>query len=511
MSDWRSGYVADIGYTFGYYTELNPIRLKLAFLNQGLVFPEVGAACELGFGQGMSTNLQAAASVSKWYGTDFDPAQAGCAQEIATLSGNNAQLFDESFEEFAKRADLPDFDFIGLHGIWSWISDENRQIIVDFIRKKLKVGGVLYISYNTLPGWSAFAPIRHLMSEHAQIIGSEGRGIVSRVNDAVEFADKLLQTNPAFSRANPLVGDRIKKLKDQNRHYLAHEYFNRDWHPMHFSKMADWLAPAKVSYACSANYLDHIDAINMTPEQQTFLQEIPDAMFRESVRDFVVNQQFRKDYWVKGPRKMSALDRSEALRAQRVILTTLRTDVSLKVNGAVGEAKMSEAIYDPILDYLADHKIRTLAQIEAHAAKHQISFGQVIQAVMILIGANHLSPVQDDTVIHKAKKHADLINQTLMNKARSSGEISYLASPVTGGGVFATRFNQLFLLAISAGRKQPEDWAKFVWEILLIQGQKLIRDNKAIESAEENISELTSQAKVFGEIQLPVLKALQIA
>ncbi|MDP3516080.1 MAG: class I SAM-dependent methyltransferase [Pseudohongiella sp.] len=511
MSDWRSGYVADIGYTFGYYTELNPIRLKLAFLNQGLVFPEVGAACELGFGQGMSTNLQAAASVSKWYGTDFDPAQAGCAQEIANLSGNNAQLFDESFEEFAQRSDLPDFDFIGLHGIWSWISDENRQIIVDFIRKKLKVGGVLYISYNTLPGWSAFAPIRHLMSEHAQIIGSEGRGIVSRVNDAVEFADKLLQTNPAFSRANPLVGDRIKKLKDQNRHYLAHEYFNRDWHPMHFSKMADWLAPAKVSYACSANYLDHIDAINMTPEQQTFLQEIPDAMFRESVRDFVVNQQFRKDYWVKGPRKMSALDRSEALRAQRVILTTLRTDVSLKVNGAVGEAKMSEAIYDPILDYLADHKIRTLAQIEAHAAKHQISFGQVIQAVMILIGANHLSPVQEDTVIHKAKKHSDLINQTLMNKARSSGDISYLASPVTGGGVFATRFNQLFLLAIGAGRKQPEDWAKFVWEILLIQGQKLIRDNKAIESAEENISELTSQAKVFGEIQLPVLKALQIA
>lgn len=511
MSDWRAGYVADIGYTYGYYMELNPIRLKLAFLNQGLVFPEVGTACELGFGQGMSTNLQAAASISKWYGTDFDPAQAGCAQEIANLSGNNAQLFDESFEEFSKRADLPDFDFIGLHGIWSWISDENRQIIVDFIRKKLKVGGALYISYNTLPGWSAFAPIRHLMSEHAQIISSEGRGIVSRVNDAVEFADKLLQTNPAFSRANPLVGDRIKKLKDQNRHYLAHEYFNRDWHPMHFSKMADWLEPAKVSYACSANYLDHIDAINMTPEQQTFLQEIPDAMFRESVRDFVVNQQFRKDYWVKGPRKLSALDRTEALRAQRVILTTLRSDVSLKVNGAVGEAKMSESIYDPILDYLADHKIRTLAQIEAHAAKHQISFGQVIQAVMILIGANHVSAVQEDAVINKAKKHADQINQTLMNKARSSGEISYLASPVTGGGVFATRFNQLFLLAISNGRKQPEDWAKFVWDTLQIQGQKLIRDNSPIESPEDNLKELISQAKVFADIQLPVLKALQIA
>jgi len=52
-------------------------------------------------------------------------------------------------------------------------------VIVDFIRQKLKVGGVLYISYNTLPGWAAFAPMRHLMTEHAEIIGAEGTGIVS--------------------------------------------------------------------------------------------------------------------------------------------------------------------------------------------------------------------------------------------------------------------------------------------------------------------------------------------
>ena len=510
MSDWSAGYVADIGYTFGYYTELNPLRIRLAFLNQGLVFPESGAACELGFGQGMSTNLQAAASVIRWYGTDFNPSQASFAQDLSKTCDNGASVYDESFEEFAQRPNLPEFDFIGLHGIWSWISDENRQVIVDFIRKKLKVGGVLYISYNTLPGWAAFAPMRHLMTEHAEIIGSEGRGIVSRINDAIEFADRLLATQPAFSRANPLVGERIKRLREQNRHYLAHEYFNRDWHPMHFATMAKWLAPAKVSYACSANYLEHVDAINMTAEQQTFLQEIPDVMFRESVRDFVINQQFRKDYWVKGPRKLSALDRTEALRAQRVLLITPRADVSLTINAAIGEVKLSETVYGPLLDYLADHKVRTLGQIESHGTKHQINFGQVIQAVMILIGANHLSPVQEDHVIGKAKKHADMINHTIMTKARSGGDISYLASPVTGGGVVASRFNQLFLLAIHNGRKQPSDWAKFVWDLLLIQGQKLVRDNKAIESDAENIAELTKQAEAFAEKQLPIFKSLQV-
>lgn len=63
MSDWTAGYVADIGYTYGYYTELNPLRVRLTFLNAGLLPPVMGTACELGFGQGMSANLHAAASV----------------------------------------------------------------------------------------------------------------------------------------------------------------------------------------------------------------------------------------------------------------------------------------------------------------------------------------------------------------------------------------------------------------------------------------------------------------
>lgn len=328
MSDWTAGYVADIGYTYGYYTELNPQRVKLAFINQGLVFPEVGAACELGFGQGLSANIHAAASVTQWHGTDFNPSQAGFAQELAAASGTGAKLYDEAFAEFCNRADLPEFDYIGLHGIWSWISDENRQVIVDFIRKKLKVGGVLYISYNTLPGWAAFAPMRHLMTEHAEVLGSEGRGIVSRIDGALDFAEKLLATNPAFSRANPLVGDRLTKMKEHNRHYLAHEYFNRDWHPMHFATMAEWLEGAKVQFACSANYMDAIDVVNLTAEQQAFLKEIPDPMFRQTTRDFCVNQQFRKDYWVKGARKLSLLEQAEALRAQKVVLTTPRAEVS---------------------------------------------------------------------------------------------------------------------------------------------------------------------------------------
>ena len=511
MNDWTDGYVADIGYTFGYYQELNPIRVRLAFLRAGIAFPEFGTACELGFGQGLSANIHAAASTCSWHGTDFNPTQAAYAQEVANASGANAYLFDDAFDEFASRKDLPDFDYIGLHGIWSWISDENRAVIVDFIRKKLKVGGVLYISYNTLPGWGTFAPMRHLMTEHAEVIGADGVGIVSRIDGALDFTEKLLATNPLFAKANPLVNEKIKQIKGQNRHYLAHEYFNRDWHPMHFGTMADWLEPAKLTYACSAHFTDHIAIINLTTDQQEFLKAINDPMFRETVRDFMVNQQFRKDYWVKGSRKLSELEAAEAMRKLRVMLITPRSEIKLKVAGPVGEAQLAEAVYGPILTFLSERNIVTLGELEQGIISSGVNFSHILQAMLLLAGLGYLTLVQDDLIITKVKKQTEKINLFLIEKARGSSDNTYLASPVSGGGILVGRFQQLFVLALKQGKKTPIELAAFVQDILARQGQKIIIDGVPLSTAEENLNELTKQSTKFLKEELPLLKKLIIA
>jgi len=510
MSDWTSGYVADIGYTYGYYNELNPNRATLAFLSGGLLPPSLGVHCELGFGQGMSVNIHAATSGSTWYANDFNPSQAAFAQSLAAASGADARLTDEAFADFCQRIDLPEFDSIGLHGIWSWISDENRAVIVDFIRRKLKVGGALYISYNTHPGWAAFAPMRHLMTEHASLMGSTGKGVVSRVDGALEFAQKLLDTNPAYLRSNPGMVERFNRMKDQNQHYLAHEYFNKDWLPMHFATMHEWLAPAKLDFACSAHLLDHVDALNLTAEQQTFLKEIPDSTLKQTVRDFMVNQQFRKDYWVKGASKLSFIEQTERIKQQQVILINSRDVVSLKITASVGEVTLSETIYVPILDIISDHKVRSIEEIASDVKSKGITFAQVVQALLVLIGAGHLASVQAQEQITKAKKTSYKLNLILLNKARSSAEISFLSSPVTGGGIAANRFQQLFLLAEYQGKKLPAEWAKSAWDILAAQGQRLVKDGATIEPAEDNLKELTKQAEEFAAQRLPILKALEI-
>lgn len=512
MSEWTSGYVADVDYTYGYYRELNPLLCKLALLNAGVHSPNFEHACELGFGQGLSTNFHAAASNTKWWGTDFNPAQAGFARELSIKSGAESYLYDGAFSEFCARDDLPDFDFIGLHGIWSWISDDNRRVIVDFIRRKLRVGGVLYISYNTLPGWASFAPLRHLMTAHAEIVGSEGRGIVSRIDGAVDFAKQLMETNPLYKRANPLVEERLGKLAEQNRHYLAHEYFNKDWDPMHFSTMARWLGPAKVDYGCSANLLDHFPNLNMNKSQQEFINGIPDQLLKQSTIDFMINQQFRRDYWIKGARRLSALERDEELSKLQIMLVLDSTEFKFKVSGALGEAGLKEDLYRPILEMLADHESRTILELYKQLKDRnvQIAFSTLVEALMILAGSGHVALVQNEEEINRHLDTAKALNKHLMIKARSGSDIEYLLSPVSGGGVAVNRFCQLFLAAMELGYDTPEKMAEYVWQSLARQAQRIVKDGKVIESEEENRAELEEQARNFVSKRLSLMKKLKV-
>jgi hypothetical protein len=82
---------------------------------------------------------------------------------------------------------------------------------------------------------------------------------------------------------------------------------------------------------------------------------------------------------------------------------------------------------------------------------------------------------------------------------------------VIGGGVAVDRFQQLFLSARQQGRQQPQEWAKFAWEAVSAQGQRLLKDGKALDTAEENLAVLIQQATAFAEKRLPLLKVLGVA
>ena len=142
---------------------------------------------------------------------------------------------------------------------------------------------------------------------------------------------------------------------------------------------------------------------------------------------------------------------------------------------------------------------------------NSINFRQLTEAALILIGSGIAALSQDLQSAQKVKKSTESLNSEIKNRSRSQNEIQYLASPVTGGGIGVPRFGQLFLQAIQLGKKNPQEWASYVWELLHVQGQKIIKEEKTLESAEENLNELIEQAKTFEAKQLPILRALRIS
>lgn len=512
MVSWTAGYVAEIGYTHGYYRELAPAQLELAALLRGQPFPAHRPLryLELGYGQGLSLNIHAASCEGEFWGTDFNPSHAANASDLAAHSGSGLRTLDQAFDELGQRPDLPEFDVIALHGIWSWISPQNRNVIVDIARRKLAVGGLLYISYNCTPGWSAGMPLRHLMALHAEKASGTAAAMAPRIDAALAFAQRVVDSGAAYFKANPGVAEKLARMKDQDRHYLAHEFFNADWHPMPFSEVAACLANAKLEFAASANLLDHVDNINLPAEGRTLLGEIDSQVLRETVRDYLVNQQFRKDIWIKGGRAFPAAELKSRLLRQRFALLAVPADIPTTINGVLSTINLFPDVSQPVINALAadGFKPKTIERIgEMHP---KLTFNQIREALILLCGAGYAAPAQAEQAARKMRPRAEALNAHLIRRAHYSSDSLTLASPVLGAGISVNRLQQLFIHALKQGRKQPEEWAAETWAILQAQGHRVLRDGKLIDGADENIAELVRQAREFATKRLPVLAGLHV-
>ena len=464
MTDWTSGYVTDIGYLNHFYREMTPTILSFAALsrnNRTLDSSAPISYCELGCGQGFSANLLAAANPQiDFHAMDFNPAYVVGAQALATAVGTpNLHFYDHSFAEFLDQPGLPAFDVVALHGVYSWVSQENRRVIVEIIRKKLKPGGLVYISYNTLPGWAAALPLRRLFVDLA---ATESGPIIPRIERALAFAQRLVDTNPAYTRANPGIKERLEKISGRDRTYLAHEFFNRDWTPFYHTDVMAELAAAKLTYIGSANLLDQIDTVNLSAEQQALLGEVADPTRRETLRDYMVNQEFRRDVFIKGAVFLSLNEIKERWSDTRFVLSIPRIDMPLKVLGARGWVNLREDVYVPILDALAAGP-RTIRQLAADPKIGGLGWAQIQQAMTILVGSGHLQPCLDAKNDGKRSQRTKAFNATILERAKVSADLGFLASPVSGGAIPIDRVNQLFLLA---RQNKIVDPAVFVWEVL---------------------------------------------
>lgn len=79
----------------------------------------------------------------------------------------NARICEVSLLEFEPECD---FDFIIAHGFFSWVEDEEKVGLMDFIAKHLAPNGIAIVSFNVAAGWRE----RMSVVEKARVIAATG-------------------------------------------------------------------------------------------------------------------------------------------------------------------------------------------------------------------------------------------------------------------------------------------------------------------------------------------------
>lgn len=507
---WNAGYVSEVDYVYGYFSELAPVRLKFALLSRGISH-DVGDRpnyLELGFGQGLSLNINAATSSGEFYGTDFNPSQASYAAQIARSSGKTLRIFDDSFEEFARRDDLPQFDIIALHGIWSWVSAEARDAIVEIVRTKLKPGGILYVSYNCKPGWAPIEPLRHLLNLHASKAATGG--LLARVEESLQFAQRLVDTNAGYFAQYPTIGNMVESIGKLDRNYVSHEYFNRNWLPESFSEVSARLAEAKMDFAASASLIDNMPGLGVPSHCQDMLAGISDLALYETTRDYLVNRQFRRDIYVKGKRQMTVAEIADRLDEYSFLTLADADELPLSLTTAAGAATLREEIYAPVWKALraAKGKVVSFAVLCDAVAGKGITRGQLAEVLFVLTGRGDIAPATQSATVEDDVRASVSLNHELCRRSKYSAGANNLAAPCIGAAVTVTRVQQLVLLALWEGVTEVE---ATVWDWLSAQGERLVSDGKTLETAKENIEEIRKIRKEVTDKLLPALQRLGAA
>ena len=503
--DWTDGYVSDIAYTTGFYRELAPSFLSFAARLQGQHSPDPDrpfAYAELGCGQGFGTNILAAAYPhGRFIGVDFNPAQIANARSLAEEAGlDNVDFRHESFRDTADLADdaLPALDFVALHGIYAWISEANRRAIVTVIDRWLKPGGLVYVSYNCMPGWAAMAPFQRLLVEHAERNPGRSDG---QIGAGFDFVARLRAADMAYFAQNPAVPKRIDGMKDKDTRYLAHEYLNGTWQPLFFTDVAREMAAAKLSYVGSASLLENFDGLALPAKAREVVAAAGDPVFRELLRDFAINQQFRRDIFVKGARQMTGVEKQRALMDLPFAALKAPQAMSFTFKTPLGEAAGQGEIYTPIAQALGAGR----TTIRAVSASTGIDPTRLLQAFALLTASGQAHPA----IAGQTQEPAQRLSRAVARRSLLGEPYRYLAAPGIGNGVNASDVDITALEAVCADQAAtPEALAQAIWKRFTPIGRRLLKDGKPLESEAENLAELRERAQGFLDQQLPVWKEL---
>lgn len=393
--DQTRGYVAEEEYTSDYHHVYTPAFLDyVALLNS--VQPPVREPgrfrfCDLGCGFGMTAlTLAAANPQAEVHGIDFMPEHVELSNRMAAQAGlANAHFHALSFAQGLEK-DLPMFDYIVAHGVYSWVTGDVRAEVVEFIRRFLAPGGIAYISYNTMPGHAQTAPVQKLVSH----FGKKGEGDSSeRVLKAFDFVQQLHAVNTRALRDKPVVDMLLHSVSREHPRYLAHEYLHSAWEPRYFIDVAAEMAKADLTYVGTATLFAADERFTVGPDHKALLDALPTRVEREFIKDYLLDANFRRDVYSRGARVLTPQERDAELGKRAFALRVNASAVNYICQVGLAEVGIESPAAHAIVNALAAGA-KTVAEIMPAPAMAHVPFAIVYDMLLILAISEQITPVE---------------------------------------------------------------------------------------------------------------------
>jgi len=428
-----------------YFVGLAPPEMRLALLSRGILAPTGRPLryLELGFGSGFSLNVHAAANDGAFWGNDFVRAHVDGAASIAAVSGADAHFLPDSFADLLNRDDLPTFDIIAAHGIWTWVPDEDRAAIVEVLTRKLSPSGVFYVSYNNTAGWASVLYLRQLMKLYLAEHGER-----AAVADAVAFARSLQGAGAAYFKENPTAATEVALMATRNQVYLQQEYFLDDWKLMSLAEMEGALRPAGLRFAAQFPLIMHDDELVLGESGRDIIAKLESPLLRETVRESFQGMGFRQDIFVRDSTPLTADERRAHFRAQRFLMTTQSRKVPLKGGSPWGELDLGARGCVPVMRALETLGPGPHALAAIEEALPSIPIDDLISRIILLSAVKIVRPALNAEEARAATPSCLALNAYVLGVP---GGAAVLASPVLGAGVEVSPLERALLVSYLAG------------------------------------------------------------
>jgi SAM-dependent methyltransferase len=514
VSNWAEGYVADVEYLPSINREQAAAHMALAALVCGHEPPPLEAGysyCELGCGHGLTLNLLAAADPGgRFVGIDFNPVHTLQAREFAAKAQlDNISFHEAGFEELLRDGApyLEPFDVVAAHGVYSWVSEENRRHIVALLRRYVKPGGMVYLSYNAMPGWAVALPLQRLFLDLASL--DPGRSD-HKIEAAIKFAVELQQVGGLRADSHVFLEDIGERLTHGDVRYLAHEYLNQYWSALYFADVARELAEAKLDFAASTALLENFPDLQLSAGQRALLAKAPTSL-RETIGDYCRLQKFRRDLYIRGRRSVSERQRDERLRQVRLVLAVARADVSIKMKLPVGEVELAAKTYEPVFDALAEGP-RTIGELlDLPALRAANSMVQPVELAGFLVGSG-LAALCRKTPTDAARiKRLNAAMAELVLRDRNP-RVGALAAPILDSGIAQSPLDLVLYseLADMPRARGAEAVADRILARLEAAGSNVLREGKPISDDPAQRSQFVQQIATLTEKRVPLWQRLGI-